>query len=163
MDTKEINYLLGRATALVEKLTDMPHRVVPKIAAHPIEIVKRWLREATIKDSDELMEVMSKIDNIPASLTVVQQGDFWTGYYKQCKDNSFRDRLGRQLSAIRLTRGMSLNQVAELANTTETTISKIENGKWSVSIDMIEKVCRALNVDIILTDSATREEEIGKY
>lgn len=153
MEAKERNYLLGRATALVERITGMPNRVVPKIAAHPIEIVRHWLIKATVADTDELVEVMSQIDEIPVSLTVVQQSDFWLGYYRQCSDNSFRERLGSQLKAVRLTRGMSLNQVALLSGTTETTISKIENGKWSVSIDLIERVCRALNVELMLTDS----------
>lgn len=154
METRERNYLLGRVTGLVARLTDMPHRVVPKIAASPIEIVKCWLPKATIKDQDELMSIMSQIDEIPTSLTIVQQGDFWMGYYKQCSENSFRERIGNQMKAIRMTRGMSLSQVANLSGTTETTISKIENGKWSVSIDMIEKVCRALNVEIILTEGS---------
>lgn len=153
MEARERNYLLGRATALVEKLTDMPHRVVPKIAAHPIEIVKVWLEKATIKDQDELMEVMSQIDEIPTFLTVVQQGDFWMGYYKQCSNNSFREKIGNQLKAIRLTREMSLSEVAEKAGVTETTISKIENGKWSVSVDLLEKVCSSMDVSLTLTES----------
>lgn len=153
MEEKERNYLLGRATALVEKLTDMPHRVVPKIAAHPIEIVKVWLGKATIKDPDELMEVMSQIDEIPTNLPIVQQGDFWMGYYKQCSNNSFREKIGNQLKAIRLTREMSLSEVAEKAGVTETTISKIENGKWSVSVDLLEKVCSSMDVSLTLTEN----------
>ena len=152
MDTRKRNYLLGKVTGLVARLTDMPHRVVSKIAAHPIELVEVWLKEATIKDTDELTEVMGQIDKIPSSLPIEQQGDFWMGYYKQCSESSFRERIGNQLKAIRLTREMSLSQVANLAATSETTISKIENGKWSVSIDLLEKVCRALNVEIVLTE-----------
>lgn len=153
MEQKERNYLLGRATALVERITDMPHRVVAKIAAHPIDMVQVWLVKATIKDQDELMEVMSQIDEIPTSLTIVQQGDFWMGYYKQCHDSSFREQIGNQLKSVRLSKDLSLEQLAELAEMTPATISKIENGKWSVSLDILERVCRALGVTLSLRDA----------
>lgn len=150
-DTKQRNYLLGRATALIERITDMPHRVVAKIAAHPIDMVQVWLVKATIIDQDELMEVMSHIDKIPTSLTIAEQGDFWMGYYNQCNSNSFREKIGSQLKSARITKGMSMAKVAELAEMTEATISKIENGKWSVSLDILERVCNALGVTISLS------------
>lgn len=153
MEKKERNYLLGRATALIERITDMPHRVVAKIAAHPIDMVQVWLVKATIKDQDELMEVMSQIDEIPTSLTIVEQGDFWMGYYKQSHDNSFREQVGNQLKAARLSKDLSMEQLAELADMSLATISKIENGKWSVSLDILERVCRALGVTLSLRDA----------
>ena len=150
METKERNYLLGRATAAIEKLTDMPHRVVSVIAAHPIDMAKCWLQKATVKDADELVGIMSQIDQIPTSLTLVQQGDFWMGYYSQCNECNFRERIGQQLRAARLARDLNLIQVAELAGMTEATVSKIENGKWSVSLDILERVCKALDVTLTL-------------
>lgn len=152
MEQKERNYLLGRATALIEKLTDMPHRVVCKIASNPIEMVQYWLVKATVDDPDELMEIMSQIDEIPTSLTIVQQSDFWVGYYKQCHDSSFREQIGSQLKAARLSKELSMKQLAELADMTEATISKIENGRWSVSLDILERVCRALGVTLALRE-----------
>lgn len=152
MDTKQRNYLLGRATALIERITDMPHRVVAKIAAHPIDMVQTWLVKATINDQDELMEVMRQIDEIPTFLTISQQGDFWMGYYKQCNSNTFREKIGSQLKSARISKEMSIAQVAELAQMTEATVSKIENGKWSVSLDTLERVCSALGVTISLAE-----------
>lgn len=153
MEAKERNYLLGRATALIEKITDMPHRVVAKIASHPIDMVRPWLVKAAIKDQDELMEVMSQIDEIPMSLTIVQQGDFWMGYYKQRNDSSFREQIGNKLKAVRLSKELSLKQVADMSEMTEATISKIENGKWSVSLDVLERVCNALGVTLAVVDN----------
>ena len=153
MDTKDRNYLLGRATAAIEKLTDMPHRVVSVIAAHPIDMAKIWLQKATIKDADELVDIMAQIDEIPTSLTLVQQGDFWMGYYKQCHECNLREQIGSQLRAARLSKDLSLRQVADLADMTEATVSKIENGKWSVGIDVLERVCKALNVTIQLREN----------
>lgn len=152
MEQKERNYLLGRATALIERNTDMPHRVVAKIAAHPIDMVQVWLVKATINDQDELMEVMSQIDEIPTSLTIVQQGDFWMGYYKQCHDCSFREQIGNKLKSARISKGLSIEQLAETADMNAATISKIENGKWSVSLDILERVCRALGVTLTLSE-----------
>lgn len=48
---------------------------------------------------------------------------------------------------------MSLSEVAEKAGVTETTISKIENGKWSVSVDLLEKVCSSMDVSLTLTEN----------
>lgn len=151
-NNKQRNYMLGRATALIERITDMPHRVVAKIAAHPIDMVQTWLVKATIKDQDELMEVMSQIDEIPTFLTIAEQGDFWMGYYKQCNSNTFREKIGSQLKSARISKEMSIAQVAELAQMTEATVSKIENGKWSVSLDTLERVCSALGVTISLAE-----------
>lgn len=148
MEKKERNYLLGRATALIEKITDMPNRVVAKIASHPINMVNPWLVKATINDQDELMEVMSKIDEIPTSLTIVEQGSFWMGYYKQRNDCSLRNKIGNQIKSIRLSKNLSMKQLGEMTDMTEATISKIENGKWSVGLDILERVCNALGVTL---------------
>lgn len=160
LSKQERNFLLGRLTALVERNTDMPHRVVPKIAANPVLIARCWLEKATIKDPDELSEVMTKLDKFPETpLPVVQQGDFWLGYHSQCKNSSLRVTIGDQLKAVRIERGMTMGQVAELAGMTESTVSKIENGKWAVSVDLIERLCNALNVSICVTDRSTDIKE----
>lgn len=83
MEQNEKIFLLGRATAVIERITNMPHRVVAKIAQCPIEMVNFWLKDATIKDPDALIDIMSQIDEIPTSLSIYQQGSFWIGYFKQ--------------------------------------------------------------------------------
>lgn len=130
----------------------MPNRVVSKIAAHPIDMVNPWLVKATINDQDELMEVMSRIDEIPTSLTIVEQGSFWIGYYQQKKDSSFREQIGNRLKAVRLSKGLNLKQVADLAEMKEATISKIENGKWSVSLDLLERMCKVLDITLTIEE-----------
>lgn len=149
---KDLCHSLGRVTAMVKRMTDMPDRLVPKIAAQPLSLVF-WLGKATIKDSDELLEVMGSIDDIPHFLTVVEQGEFWIGYYSQCKECNFRQQMGNRLKAARLSKEMSQKDVADRAGLTEATVNKIENGKWSVSLDLLEKVCSALGVTLTLAEN----------
>lgn len=43
---------------------------------------------------------------------------------------------------------MTLKDLADKYDMPLSTISKVENGKWSVGIDMLEKICNALNVTV---------------
>lgn len=84
MNNKDKFFLLGRATAIIEHITNMPHHVVAKICQHPIELVNPWFLKASLSDSDKLLsEIMSKIDSIPISLNFYEQDDFMLGYLKQ--------------------------------------------------------------------------------
>lgn len=62
-----------------------------------------------------------------------------------------RVRIGHRLREIREAQGLTTTKLAEKCGLSHSTISKIENGRWSASIDMLSKVCEALGakVDII--------------
>lgn len=62
---------------------------------------------------------------------------------------TYRELLGNQLATFRHTRGLT---VRELAGVNSANICKLENGKYNASIDIIEKVCKALDVEIELKD-----------
>lgn len=83
MENKEKFFLLGRATAIIEHITNMPHCVVAKICHHPIDMFNTWFLEAIHSDSVQLSDIMSKIDSIPISLNIFEQDDFMLGYYNQ--------------------------------------------------------------------------------
>lgn len=51
------------------------------------------------------------------------------------------------LSALRLTAGLSQTLLAELANTTQPHVAKIESGKTDPSTDMIARIAQALGID----------------
>lgn len=150
MTEKEQIRALGRLTAMVERLTDMPHRVVTKVAAHPIEIVRHWLPKATIKNPEELTFLIGKIDEFQSSLPVIKQGDFWMGYYEQCSECNFRERLGDQIKAARASKGYTLSQLSESTGITRTALSRIENALSPTSVDMLEKICKPLGLSITL-------------
>lgn len=55
-----------------------------------------------------------------------------------------RQRIGRELMAIRLEQGWSQEQVACMANVKEATIDKIEKGAFNVPLDILAKVSDVL-------------------
>lgn len=62
--------------------------------------------------------------------------------------NEHRIRVGGQLAAIRKEKGLSCEQAAELIGTCRQTINKIEIGRWSVSLDLLEKYANALGAEV---------------
>lgn len=53
----------------------------------------------------------------------------------QIKD--YRLKLGNKIRVVREQRGYSQEQLAELMNINRSTISKIENGKFSITVDYL--------------------------
>ena len=53
----------------------------------------------------------------------------------QIKD--YRIKLGDKIRIVREQRGYSQEQLADLMNINRSTISKIENGKFSISVDYL--------------------------
>ena len=77
----------------------------------------------------------------------------------QIKENSIdiylhncRLKMGQNIREIREKRGYSQEQLAEIMQISRTTISKIENGKFSISIDYLVKFGWYLNFDIDFID-----------
>ncbi len=56
--------------------------------------------------------------------------------------------LGESLRRIRKERGMTLIEAGERSGMPMSTISKIENNKMSLSYDKLQRICKALEVDI---------------
>ena len=59
-----------------------------------------------------------------------------------------RESIGKQIAAIRKKKGLSLRQLAELTGLNHSNIGKIELGKYSVGVDILGKICDALDCDI---------------
>lgn len=66
------------------------------------------------------------------------------------KDN--RLNVGRKIKEIREKRGYSQDYLANLMDVSRSTISKIENGKFSFSIDYLSKLSYYLNFKFQLVD-----------
>lgn len=67
---------------------------------------------------------------------------------------NFRDdvvRLGHQLRDARLSKKMSMRQVAEQLGIDEATVSKIETGKWNASIAFYASMAKALGLQVNIT------------
>lgn len=59
-----------------------------------------------------------------------------------------REIIGSQLAALRKEHGLTVRQLAELCGLDHANIVKIENGKYNVSIDILQRVCDVLGADI---------------
>lgn len=65
---------------------------------------------------------------------------------------SERQRIGMLLSEKRNKAGLSVRALAELSGISYQNITKIENGKYNVSIDILSKIVDALNCQLNITD-----------
>ena len=63
-----------------------------------------------------------------------------------------RERIGALLAQKRNESGLSVRALAELAGVSYQNITKIENGKYNVSIDMLSKITEALNCKRTIID-----------
>lgn len=72
---------------------------------------------------------------------------------------SDRIRIGSQIKRRRLEMGLSVRKLAEICGVPFNSISRIENGGWSASIDIISRICSALNLRIELVDDRFHIEE----
>jgi transcriptional regulator with XRE-family HTH domain len=63
-----------------------------------------------------------------------------------------RERIGALLAKKRNEAGLSVRALAELAGVSYQNITKIENGKYNVSIDILSKIVNALNCKIDISN-----------
>lgn len=63
---------------------------------------------------------------------------------------SLRDQVGMRIRELRVDKGLTGDDLAKMTGLSKHTISKIENGRWSVSIDILEKIINALQAKMII-------------
>lgn len=61
-----------------------------------------------------------------------------------------RERIGEQIRTARIGKNLTVRQLAELSGVPFQNITKIENGKYNVSIDILGKLCHALDLKMDL-------------
>jgi transcriptional regulator with XRE-family HTH domain len=59
-----------------------------------------------------------------------------------------RLRIGGQVAAIRKEKGLTIRELADRCGVSFQNITKIENGKYNVSIDILGKICNAFDYEI---------------
>ena len=60
-----------------------------------------------------------------------------------------KQKFGRKLKEIRLIKGLTQEKLANIADLDRTYIPSIEKGERNVSITVIEKLAKALDVEMI--------------
>lgn len=66
----------------------------------------------------------------------------------KCLTSSTREKIGDRIAAIRKAKGLTQVQLSELTGLDRVNISKIECGKYNVSIDLLNKICEALGAKL---------------
>lgn len=59
-----------------------------------------------------------------------------------------KEKFGNKVRQVRLSRGLSQEQLAFISNLHRTYISGVERGLRNVSLDNIERIAKALNISI---------------
>ncbi|MED4057135.1 helix-turn-helix domain-containing protein (plasmid) [Niallia taxi] len=62
--------------------------------------------------------------------------------------NEFNEELGRNIYNFRKAINMSSTMLAELSETSQSNISKIENGLTTVNIQLLIKICEAMGITL---------------
>lgn len=68
-------------------------------------------------------------------------------------DKNYRAEIGRQVAELRAKRGLSTRQLAELCGIDPSNVSKIERGKYNVSVDILGRVCEALGARMRIVEA----------
>lgn len=68
-----------------------------------------------------------------------------------------RLKIGDSIKVIREKRGYSQDELAEIMKISRSTISKVENGKFSFSIDYLSKFSWFLDFDFSLVDNKVKQ------
>ena len=144
-------YLAGRMVAIIETAIVVPSGFAHKVAVDPRgDMLSHYLDKAIAKGgdyADDLTMLKSKSGSSSSSLDT--DGQYWIGYYNQRADID-RKRIGQQIKDRRMELNYSQQYLAKMTRMTAATISKLENGRWSASVDMLSRVASALHLELNL-------------
>ena len=59
-----------------------------------------------------------------------------------------KEKIGQRLREIRKEKGITTYQLADMTGLKQSNISRIENGRYSTRIDILEKIADALGYEI---------------
>lgn len=59
-----------------------------------------------------------------------------------------REKIGNRIAEIRKQRGLTQAELSEITGLQRVNISKIENGRYNVSIDILQKICNSLDCEL---------------
>ena len=68
-----------------------------------------------------------------------------------------RERIGKRIAALRKLAGMSQEQLAERAGLQRTHISRIEAGKYAVTLETIQAIAEALGMTVDIIDTSLQD------
>lgn len=151
-ENKALPYMTGRAIAIVEYHAQShfgPNTLATMFSSpeYPISVFMRYVPS----DDSDWAEVAGT--PFPKHLIPVEQSQAWVGYYHQKAElgrQEVRQKIGTQISEARERKGYSLRELAEECGVSYVTISKIENGKFNVGLDVIARIASVLGLEVEL-------------
>lgn len=63
-----------------------------------------------------------------------------------------RERIGRRIAALRKFAGMSQDQLSEKAGLQRTHLSRIESGKYAITIETLQAIAEAFDMTVDLVE-----------
>lgn len=63
--------------------------------------------------------------------------------------SKYKNKIGPEIKRIRENKGLSLREVASRSGLSHSGLSNYENGKRSLDIDQLDKLCSVLGVDML--------------
>jgi DNA-binding XRE family transcriptional regulator len=80
-------------------------------------------------------------------------GNHGLSFYQESSDRSIeRERIGAKIRSLREAKGMEAKQLAIITNIDAANISRIEQGRYSVGLDILAKIALALGAKVDLVD-----------
>ena len=68
-----------------------------------------------------------------------------------------RDRIGLRIASLRKMQGMNITQLADRAGIQRAHLSRIEAGKYAVTVETIEAIAQALGMTVDIVDERLRD------
>ena len=75
-------------------------------------------------------------------------------------DDGIEDLVRQRLRGLRVAMGYSLDELAARTHLSASTISRIETGKRTISLDMLQPLCDALQTDMATLLDTTTDEDV---
>lgn len=127
--------------------TDTEHSIVIKFREHEFNETQQvtLLNGDTFKSADEALKYA----------TYMRELTDWIAkeHYNTAMPSliSHRQRIGQRIRDLRQEQRMTLAELAQRAGITSANLSNIENGRYSVGLDILNKIATALGAEINIT------------
>ncbi len=146
-------YISGRMIAIAEHYAGKKFGpgTLSTMFTHPQHGVGVWRRYI---DADD--EYYQELAGEPLPVTTpneVEKSKAWVGYYHQkaaysSDTTAERLRIGQRIAQVRKEHGMTQQQLADAVGVSREHIARIEVGKYSVGLDILVKVAKALDMEL---------------
>lgn len=97
-------------------------------------------------------ELSSLLDELASGSSDEELQDFYDDVSFACEreNRGIRSAIGKRIKSLRLRRGMTQQDLADAAGITKANVSNIEAGKYSVGLDILNKIANAMGVKVEL-------------